>query len=114
VFVCEQLIPYAKIFKQRERERVCVPAGQKVDFSQRDLHTEASYPRANNPSVTIFLQQSSLRLHAALFFSMIFVVSASKFLSYTLAHATIPYQITQKNIRKMYCIAQWQNKLQTN
>jgi len=52
---------------------------------------EASYPRANNPSVTIFLQKLSLRLQI-LFFSTIFAVSASKLLSRTLAHATKPCQ----------------------
>ena len=33
-----------------------------LDISQRDLQIEASYPRANNPLVTIFLEISSLRL----------------------------------------------------
>jgi len=53
------------------------------------LQIDTSYPRASNPSVTIFLQKVSLRLQI-LFLSTIFAVSASKSLSCTLEHATKP------------------------
>lgn len=60
------------------------PAGNEGDLSQRDLQTEASYPRDKRPLATILLQSSFFLQF--LFFSTIFAASASRFLSDTLEH----------------------------
>lgn len=60
-----------------------VPAGMEEVLSHLDLQIEALKPRANSPSVTIFLKSSFLL--QVLFFSTIFEVSANKFLSKVVA-----------------------------
>lgn len=78
------------------------------DLSHLDLQTEALYPRAIRPSVTIFLKSSFL-LQILLFFSTIFEISANKFLSATLAQGIKLYKQNRKVFLKKIDIEKQSN-----